>query len=58
MKDTEENDIFIFYLPMVIVALLIQLLLAGLILRPNKGILGCTVWSDEDNRSLWEGTRE
>lgn len=58
MKDTEENNIFILYLPMVIVALLIQLSLAGLILRLNKDILDCTVWSDEENRAFWERTRE
>jgi hypothetical protein len=58
MKDIEENDIFIFYLPMVIAALLIQLLLAGLILRPYKDILKCTVWSDNENRSFREGTRQ
>jgi hypothetical protein len=57
MKDIEENYIFIFYLPMVIAALLIQLLLAGLILWPNKDILKCTVWSDKENRSFREGTR-
>ena len=57
MKDIEENDIFIFYLPMVIVALLIQLSLAALILWPNKDILKCTVWSDEEYRSFRESTR-
>jgi hypothetical protein len=58
MKDIEENDIFIFYLPMVIGALLIQLLLAGVILQRNKDILECTVWSDKENDSFWKGTRE
>ena len=58
MKDIEENDIFIFYLPMVIAALLIQLVLAWLILRPYKDILECTVWSDKENRSFWESTRK
>ena len=57
MKDIEENDIFIFYLPMVIAALVIQLSLAALILWPNKDILKCTVWSDEEYHSCREGTR-
>jgi len=39
MKDIEENDIFIFYLPMVIAALLIQLLLAAFILLRKKDIV-------------------
>jgi hypothetical protein len=52
MKDIEENYIFIFYLPTVIGALLIQLLLAGLILFLNRDILECTVWSEKDYRSF------
>jgi hypothetical protein len=54
MKDIEENDIFIFYLPMVIAALLIQLFLAALILLPSKDILECIVWKGEESRNFWE----
>jgi hypothetical protein len=57
MKDIEENDIFIFYLPMVIAALLIQLFLAALILLPSKDILECIVWKGEESRNFWERNR-
>ncbi|MCJ1384308.1 hypothetical protein MMC17_007424 [Xylographa soralifera] len=56
MKDIEEDDIFSLYLPVVIAALLVQLLLAGIILRLNRDILRCTVWSDAENRAFWERT--
>ncbi|MCJ1436891.1 hypothetical protein MMC27_006273 [Xylographa pallens] len=58
MKAIEEGDIFRLYLPIVIVALAVQLLLAGIILRLNKDILKCLVWSDGENRTFWECTSE
>ncbi|MCJ1405053.1 hypothetical protein MMC11_008279 [Xylographa trunciseda] len=58
MKDIEENDIFTFYLPMVISALVVQLLLATVILELNGDILKCTVWSVKENRSFWEDTSD
>ena len=56
MRDIEEADIFSLYLPIVIVALAMQLLLAGIILRLNRDILKCLVWSDAENRAFWERT--
>lgn len=58
MKDVEEGDIFSFYLPMVVIALGIQLLLATFILWLNKDTLAFTIWSDSENRSFFNGTRD
>jgi hypothetical protein len=54
MKDIEENDIFAFYLPMVLAALSIQLVLAALILRPKWDVLKCIVWDNKENREFSE----
>jgi hypothetical protein len=52
MKETIEQHIFTFYLPMTALSLLIQLLLAGSIIWINWEVMHFTIWSDDENRSF------
>ena len=56
MKVTEEDDIFTFYLPMILGSLIIQLLLAVMIILPNKNILKCLDWTSKENYEFWKRT--
>jgi hypothetical protein len=54
MKQTIEQNIFKFYLPITGVSLFIQLSLAGFIIWMNWEVISFTVWNDEENRRCIE----
>jgi hypothetical protein len=53
MRDVIEEHIFSFYLPMVGVALAIQLIIAGIIIRMTKDTMDFTAWSDDESRAFY-----
>jgi hypothetical protein len=57
MKDTIQQHIFTFYLPMTAASLVTQLLIAGFIIGMNWEVIQFTVWSDEENRDFIDRQR-
>jgi hypothetical protein len=53
MRDTITKHIFTFYLPMTGASLVIQLFIAGLIIRMNWDVIQFMVWSDDENREFF-----
>jgi hypothetical protein len=53
MRDTISKHIFTFYLPMTGASLVIQLFIAGIIIRMNWEVIQFTVWSDDENREFF-----
>jgi len=58
MRETIENHIFTFYLPITAGSLVTQLFIAGLIIWINWEVIEFTVWSDEENREYFERHRK
>jgi hypothetical protein len=57
MRDTIQKHIFTFYLPITAASLVIQLLIAGYIIRMNWEVIQFTVWSDDENRDFFDRRR-
>lgn len=57
MRDTISKHIFTFYLPMTGASLVIQLFIAGFIIRMNWKVIQFTVWSDDENREFFNRHR-
>jgi hypothetical protein len=57
MRDTISKHIFTFYLPMTGASLVIQLFIAGFIIRMNWEVIQFAVWSDDENREFFNRHR-